>query len=130
MAKKTHSPGAKEVRLAGGEFGGRRLKGGPGIRPAPARVRAALFSILGPRIEGMRVLDLFAGTGAVALEALGRGAASAVLVDVSHSSLAALRANIKTLGLEDRAEAIGGDALSLLNVGRFAGGAFHFVFIG
>ena len=130
MPKRMHSPGAKEVRLAGGEFGGRRLKGGPGIRPLPARVRSALFNILGFHLEGMRILDLFAGTGAVALEALGRGAASAVLVDKTHSSVAAIRANIQTLGLAGRAQAVQGDVLVFLNTGRFSGEGFDMVFVG
>lgn len=130
MAKTARRPGAKEVRLTGGVFRGRRLRGAPGIRPTPAMVREALFSILGEDIRGVRVLDLYAGTGAVALEALGRGAESAVLVDCSRASLQALRANIEALGLAERARVAAGEACALLSSGRFSQGEFGFVFLG
>src|ERR671911_2790887 len=71
------------LRVVGGHLGGRRLKVVPGreTRPTSDRVREALFGVLGERVVGARVLDLFAGTGALAIEALSRGAASAVLID-------------------------------------------------
>jgi 16S rRNA (guanine966-N2)-methyltransferase len=82
-----------------------------GTRPMLDRVKEALFSTLGMRIEDARVLDLFAGTGSLALEALSRGAASARLVESDRTALAALRTNVETLGLGERAEIVVGDAL-------------------
>jgi 16S rRNA (guanine966-N2)-methyltransferase len=89
------------VRVVAGRLGGRRLRAVPGsaTRPTSDRVREALFSVLGPRVEGARVLDLFAGTGALAIEALSRGAASAVLVEQSAQATAVIRANLEALGL-------------------------------
>ena len=92
------------IQIVGGEFKGRRLKtpAGQRVRPTAARVREAWFSILQRSIRGARVLDLFAGSGGLGLEALSRGAASADFVEVKRASLAALRANIKTLEVERR----------------------------
>ena len=70
------------------------------MRPTADRVREAVFGILGDRVEGASVLDLFAGTGAMALEALSRGAAEAVLVEPSSEAFGALQGNVKTLGAE------------------------------
>ena len=130
MAKGYHKPGAKETRISGGEFRGRRLKGGPGIRPTPSVVREAMFSILGPSLHGARVLDLFAGTGAVSLEALGRGAGEAVLVDAAHTSVVAERANIESLGLQERARVIEGDVLRVLDGAKLRGETFDLIFVG
>ena len=71
------------MRVIAGTYGGRRLQapGGTDTRPTADRVREALFSILGARVEGTRVLDLFAGSGALGIEALSRGAAEATFVD-------------------------------------------------
>ena len=82
-----------------------------GTRPMLDRVREALFSSLGTRVEEARVLDLFAGTGSLGLESLSRGAGSARLVESDRSALAALRANVAMLGLDERAEVVAGDAL-------------------
>lgn len=79
------------VRLGAGRLKGRRLAVGPGVRPTGSRVREALFDVLGPRIEGARVLDLFAGSGAVGFEALSRGAAEALLVESDPRVLRVLR---------------------------------------
>lgn len=93
------------MRVVGGRLGGRRLRAVPGrgTRPTGDRVREALFSVLGPRVEGARVLDLFAGTGALAIEALSRGAASAVLVEQSAQATAVIRANLEALDLSGTA---------------------------
>ena len=85
------------IRLVAGRWRGHRLEVPPGIRPSEARVREALLSIWGPDLEGARFLDLFAGSGAVGLEALGRGAAHVFLVDGGHASLQALRRNCRSL---------------------------------
>jgi 16S rRNA (guanine966-N2)-methyltransferase len=86
------------VRITGGEFRGRGLAVPPGARPTEGRVREALFSIWGDRVEGARVLDLFAGSGVVGLEALGRGALSAVAVDQNLRAVETLEANAGKLG--------------------------------
>ena len=86
------------LRVIAGRFGGRRLEAprGSTTRPTAARVREALFSIL-TDVAGDSVLDLYAGTGALALEALSRGAARAVLVEHDRAALEALRANVAAL---------------------------------
>ena len=86
------------VRITGGEFRGRGLAVPPGARPTEGRVREALFSIWNDHIEGARVLDLFAGSGVVGLEALGRGALSALAVDQSLGAVKTLEANAGKLG--------------------------------
>ncbi len=101
------------MRIVAGEFGGRRLvvpRDGR-VRPTADRVREAWMSILAPELEGARVLDLFAGSGALGLEALSRGAAAATFVELSSGSLEALRANIEALGVAGRVTVRRGDAL-------------------
>ena len=91
------------MRIIAGAFKGRRLAPVKGrIRPTGAKVREAVFSILGPTLAGLRVLDLFAGTGALGIEALSRGAAAAVFVEDHPESLKVLRRNLADLGLADR----------------------------
>jgi 16S rRNA (guanine966-N2)-methyltransferase len=89
------------VRVIAGEYKGQRLHtpAGRSTRPTADRVREALFSILGP-LDGERVLDLFAGSGALGIEALSRGADSAVFVDSDQRALAAIRRNLETIGVE------------------------------
>lgn len=111
------------MRIVGGELRSRRLARPPeGVRPTTDRVRESLFARLGD-LRGVRVLDLFAGTGALAIEALSRGAEAAVLVDHSARSLNAIRENLASLGLESRARVIRGDAAKtsrrLRGTGRF-----------
>ena len=93
------------MRVVAGELRGRRPRSVPGrsSRPTAEKVREALFSILGDRVHDARVLDLFAGTGALAIEALSRGAASAVLVEPAPAAVGVIRANLADLGLDDRA---------------------------
>ena len=91
------------MRIIAGEFKGRRLAAVKGrIRPTSDRVREAIFNILGPAVVEATVLDLFAGTGALTLEALSRGAWEAVLVEDQGAALGVLRRNIVSLRLEDR----------------------------
>jgi len=89
------------MRVIAGKFRGRRLKGPahPGLRPTSARVRKALFDIIGPRVTGARILDLFAGTGSLGIEALSRGAASVAFVECDRRAVMLLRANLAALGL-------------------------------
>lgn len=96
------------MRIIGGTARGRRLYAPPGAgtRPTADRVREALFNILSPRIEGARVLDVFGGSGALALEALSRGAALAVIGDKSSEAVKAIRRNaLSVLGEEGLARA-------------------------
>lgn len=88
------------MRVIAGELRGRRLDApGRGTRPTADRVREALFSILGD-MDGLRVLDLYAGSGALGIEALSRGAADAVFVDSAAGAVAAIRRNLERLGLD------------------------------
>jgi 16S rRNA (guanine966-N2)-methyltransferase len=116
------------VRIIAGRWGGRRLIAPPGrgTRPTSDRVREALFSILGP-LDGERVLDLFAGSGALGLEALSRGAAQATFVERERAALRALRDNVADLGAE--AEVVAGDALAFLRAARERGAQYDLVFL-
>jgi len=101
------------MRIVGGSLGGRRLKAPAGqhTRPTPERVREALFSILGPPVDGARVLDPFAGAGSLGLEALSRGAAELVLVDNARTAIRCIRDNVTALGVEEATRIHQGDAL-------------------
>lgn len=92
------------IRIVGGAWRGRRLRvpSGPDIRPTSEFLREALFDILGARIQGAEVLDLYAGTGALALEALSRGADAATLVEVNPVYLRTARANAVALACQGR----------------------------
>ena len=94
------------MRIIAGEMRSRKLKAPEGMdtRPTADRVKEALFSILGSRIYGARVLDLYGGSGALALEALSRGADSAVICDLSAKACAVIQENIGSLGCSDRAK--------------------------
>jgi len=103
-----------QIRIIGGRWRGRRLPVPPaeGLRPTPDRVRETVFNWLSPYIDGARCIDLFAGTGALCLEALSRGAASAVLVERSHAVAEHLRQVIRTL--DANAKVIEADAVEFL----------------
>lgn len=98
------------MRIVAGEFRGRKLHApkGMNIRPTSDRVREAIFNIIGPRFPEVRVLDLFAGTGALGLEALSRGAAQAVFVDENSEAIRLISTNIKSCGVQDRSLVIQG----------------------
>jgi 16S rRNA (guanine966-N2)-methyltransferase len=100
------------VRVVAGEWRGHRLSApaGAATRPTADRVREALFSILGP-LEGLSVLDLFAGSGALGLEAISRGAASAVFVERGAPALDLIRRNIEELDVGDRTRIVRADAM-------------------
>ena len=95
------------MRVTGGQLAGRRLSAprGSAVRPTSDRVRESLFARLEP-LDGVTVLDLFAGTGALGIEALSRGAASAVFVERAGPSLRCLERNLEVLGLGDRARVL------------------------
>ena len=92
------------MRVIGGEFRSRRLKSVPGeaTRPTPDRLRETLFDILTPRIEGAVFVDAYAGTGAVGIEALSRGASHAYFLEKNRTALEAIRENLASLKLEQR----------------------------
>jgi len=93
-----------EVKIIGGQFRGRRLRyhGDPIVRPMKHRVREAIFNLVSTESAGRHVIDLFAGTGALGLEALSRGAASATLIEKHVPTARAIEENVATLALQDR----------------------------
>lgn len=105
------------MRIIAGECGGRRLFAPPGMstRPTADRVKEAIFSVLLPYIPGAQVLDLFAGSGALALESLSRGANSAVLVDRDPKALEVIRRNVELCGMAGRVKIKKGQAVSVLS---------------
>jgi 16S rRNA (guanine966-N2)-methyltransferase len=117
------------VRVVAGRFGGQGLVAPRGrtTRPTSDRVREALFSILGDSVIGSRVLDLFAGSGALAIEALSRGASEAVLVDSSPAAVAAIRRNLSAVGAD--AEVRRQDALRFLDAARREARLYDLVFL-
>jgi 16S rRNA (guanine966-N2)-methyltransferase len=104
------------VRVIAGRFRSRRLKSVPGlaVRPTPDRLRESLFSILAARLPGARFLDAYAGSGAVGIEALSRGAAHVVFIERNAAALTVLRENLRTLGVSSEATIIRGSAAVLL----------------
>ena len=122
------------VRIVGGNLGGRVLRApsGAATRPTSEKVREAVFAILGSpgsggpggsggsggSLVGAHVLDLFAGSGALGLEALSRGATHVTFVDSARAAVTAIRNNLRTLGVADRATVVAGDAV--LNAARLA----------
>jgi 16S rRNA (guanine(966)-N(2))-methyltransferase RsmD len=117
------------VRVIAGRWGGRRLQAPPGreTRPTSDRVREALFSVLGAGVEDARVLDLFAGSGALGLEALSRGAAGATFVESAPVALRALRANLAALGAE--AEVVRADARRFLRAASTDARQYDLIFL-
>lgn len=106
------------MRIIGGRWRGRRLTSlqGDGVRPTSDRVREAWMSSMGGRFEGVRVLDLFAGSGALGLECLSRGAAHVVFVERSPASLDILQQNLDLVGAEPgRVEIVREDVMSWLD---------------
>ena len=115
------------MRIVGGSLGGRVLRApsGAATRPTSEKVREAVFQILGD-VTDSRVLDLFAGSGALGIEALSRGAAHATFVDSGKPALTATRGNLAELGLADRATVHAGDAIAFA---KRAAGPWNLVFI-
>lgn len=120
--------GVRELRIVGGSLRGRKwtFPDAPGLRPTPDRVRETLFNWLSPHIAGMRVLDLFAGSGALAFEALSRGAAAATLVESDRATATGLRATSARFGLK-QAGVENADALAVL--GAAAAASFDLIFL-
>lgn len=104
------------MRVVGGSARGKKLLvvPGHGTRPILDRVKTALFDILRPRIPGMEVLDLFAGSGSVGIEALSQGAAHCTFIDLGHPAVATIKKNLATTGVAGRAEVRQADAFAYL----------------
>ncbi|MGC4029000.1 MAG: 16S rRNA (guanine(966)-N(2))-methyltransferase RsmD [Steroidobacteraceae bacterium] len=119
--------GVRQLRIVGGSLRGRRLRfpDAAGLRPTPDRVRETLFNWLAPYIGGMRVLDLFAGSGALGFEALSRGAQDATLVDASPTVGRQLRATAADLGLA----AVRVETAEALDFLRREGGPWDLIFV-
>ncbi|NDZ08336.1 16S rRNA (guanine(966)-N(2))-methyltransferase RsmD [Pseudomonas aeruginosa] len=120
--------GQGQLRIIGGEWRSRRFvfPDGPGLRPTPDRVRETLFNWLAPYVEGARVLDPFAGSGALFLEALSRGAREGLALDTNGEAVAALRNHLDALKC-GTAQLVLGDAVRYL--GNQAPSAFDLVFL-
>ena len=117
------------LRVSGGEARGRRLKAPKNIRPTQGMVKQAIFNMVGPLIDGARVLDLFAGSGALGIEALSRGAAEVTFVDREPRGLAILRQNLDALGFKERAQVVRSDVVRWLEASPDAVRAAGVVFL-
>lgn len=119
------------MRVIAGEARGRRLKAPPreGVRPTSDQLRERLFNVLGARVEGARFLDLYAGTGAVGIEALSRGAARVTFIEENRRHIALIRENLARTVVVDRAEVLCGQVERLLSVLARSGKRFDIVFL-
>ena len=119
------------MRISAGEHRGRRLQSVKGHRTRPTSdlLRQAVFNVLGARIQGARVLDLFAGTGSVGLEALSRGASQATFVEWDRRAIGILRANLASLKPTGNALVIASDAMQALRRLQAAGETFDCIFL-
>lgn len=117
------------MRIVGGKFAGRDLTSPNDfrVRPTAEHVRAALLDLLAPDVKGARVLDLFAGTGALGLEALSRGAARCDFIETRPASLHALKANVVALRLKERTRIFKKDALPF--AAALGEGAYDLAFV-
>jgi len=124
-------PVSGQIRITGGAARGRALKSPTGrdVRPTAARVRAAVFNILGPKVAGARVLDLFAGAGTLGIEALSRGAREAVFVERAARHAALIRANLERLGLSGRGRVVCAEAGRFLARPGPLAGPYDLVFV-
>lgn len=127
--KRTTRPSEGQIRIVGGRWRGTKLRvlDRPGLRPSSDRVRETLFNWLAPMLPGARVLDLFAGTGALGLEALSRGAGSAVLVEHDRDAATVLRETLARLEGGAAGEVVQADAMAWLHAQPE--GAFDLAFV-
>lgn len=118
------------MRVIAGELRGRTIltPSGRSTRPTQGHVRQVLFDVLGSAIEDCRVLDLFAGSGAIGIEALSRGASEACFVERSRTALRCLRENIKALGLEDRCRIVSAPVSVGLRILEELEGSYGWIF--
>ena len=118
------------MRIISGQLRGRRLiVPREGVRPTADRVREALFSMLGPGWAGRRVLDAFAGTGALGFESLSRGAAEATFIESNRSQAQQLRKTAEAWGLSDKVQVLPGDAMAMMRRCRKQGASFDLIFL-
>lgn len=117
-----------QLRIIAGELGGRRIRvpRGQTVRPTPDRVREALFDILGPTLAGTAALDLYAGSGALGLEALSRGACRATFVEADDRARSVLSQNVEDLGVGPRCTIVAGGVETVVERG-ILGGPFDLV---
>jgi 16S rRNA (guanine966-N2)-methyltransferase len=118
------------MRIIGGSAGGQLLKvpDGFGVRPTPDKVRQAIFNSLGDRVDGAKVLELFGGTGALCLECLSRGSASAMVVEKSSKHAEFIRRNAASVGLDGRLHLRVQDAYGAIHQMADAGQTFDLIF--
>lgn len=119
------------MRVIAGEFKARKLTSlkGRKIRPTSDRIREALFSILSLKIDNALVLDLFAGTGALGIEALSRGALKTVFIDNSKESIQIINKNIDLCGIKEKTEVILHDACNILSLNTVLNRKFDIIFM-
>lgn len=119
------------MRVISGKGKGKRLFSikGLNLRPTSDRVKEAIFDILQDHIEGRQVLDLFAGTGALGIEALSRGAGRAVFVEESPRSLTVLRKNIEECRVKDRAQVLAREVMTGIKILEAKGESFQLIFL-
>lgn len=119
------------LRVTGGEARGRRIRSVSGrtTRPTADRIRVALFNILGSKVNGARVLDLFAGSGSLGIEALSRGAASAIFVEKDRNCVLLIRRNLAELGYESISQVRQGDVVSEVKRLGMEGVSFDIIFL-
>jgi 16S rRNA (guanine(966)-N(2))-methyltransferase RsmD len=112
------------LRIIGGDFRGRRIRysGDPHVRPMKDRVREALFNLVGPSVKGTHAIDLFAGTGALAFEALSRGAASATAIERHFPTARIIQENARHLGVTERVELVTNDTFIWARRAEFPSG--------
>ncbi|MGC3965925.1 MAG: RsmD family RNA methyltransferase [Pirellulales bacterium] len=122
----SEAPDVAGIRIIGGDARGRKLKysGDARTRPMKDRVREAVFNLLGRGIKGTLVVDLFAGTGALGIEALSRGAKWGVFLEKHFPTAELIEANLREVGLGDKAQVIGGDTFLQLRLMRRDGRTF------
>ncbi|MBB6675497.1 16S rRNA (guanine(966)-N(2))-methyltransferase RsmD [Cohnella nanjingensis] len=119
------------MRVISGDARGRALKAVPGqsTRPTTDKVKEALFSMIGPYFDGERVLDLFAGTGGLGIEALSRGAGEAVFIDANPRSIEVVRANLEATRLTEKARVYRNDAKKAIKLLEQKGEPFDLIFL-
>lgn len=119
------------MRVVAGEYGGRRLKAVPGMktRPTTDKVKEAMFNIIGPYLDGGQVLDLFAGSGGLSIEAVSRGAEHATLVDRQYQAIKTIHENLSVTKEEDKFTVLKGDAYKMLNKLAKQEQGFDYVFL-
>ncbi len=122
---------AGEIRISGGSTKGRRVHSlsGRGVRPTSARVREAIFNIIGARVTGARVLDLFAGVGSLGLEALSRGASHVDFVEKNARHAGVIHANLERLEFASQGRVIRADCSRFLQTGKHGDMRYDLVFL-